>query len=157
MSTELVTGLLRRGGVPFTMKPHREPALTAETAAEQRGVHVSQIVKCMIAQSAEGDLLVLLIPGDKTLKLKKARKLMGGSPVALMDPKELAEKHQVTVGAISPVQFLGKARIFMDPTVLEQGVVDISSGDPLAGIELASQDLHTFLNAEVADIISSRQ
>jgi Cys-tRNA(Pro)/Cys-tRNA(Cys) deacylase len=153
---EPVAGPLSDGGVSFVMKPHTEEALTAETAAEQRGVRVSQIVKCMIARSEQGELVVLLIPGDKTLKLKKVRKFVGGSPLALVDPDELKVAHGLTVGAISPVQFLGKARIFMDPTVLDEELVDISSGDPLSGIELASKDLCEFLGAEVADIISTR-
>ncbi|HXA55344.1 MAG TPA: YbaK/EbsC family protein [Solirubrobacteraceae bacterium] len=156
MSRELVIGSLRAAGVPFVIKPHRAVALTAETAAEQRGVRVSQIVKCMIARSQPGEVVVLLIPGDKTLKLKKARKLMDGRPLALVPPEELASTYEVTIGAISPIQFLGKAPIFMDPTVLEEELVDISSGDPLAGVELASKELCEFLKAEIADIISTR-
>jgi len=156
MSRELVTGSLRAAGIQFVVKPHREAALTAETAAQQRDVRVSQIVKCMIARSEQGEVVVLLIPGDRTLKLRKARKLVDGHPLALVPPEELASAFEVTVGAISPVQFLGKAPIFMDPTVLEEELVDISSGDPLAGVELTSRDLRAFLGAEVVDIVSTK-
>jgi prolyl-tRNA editing enzyme YbaK/EbsC (Cys-tRNA(Pro) deacylase) len=44
----------------------------------------------------------------------------------------------------------------MDPTVLEEELVDISSGGPCAGIELASADLREFVGAQVEDIVSSR-
>jgi Cys-tRNA(Pro)/Cys-tRNA(Cys) deacylase len=150
-----VVDVLKAAGISFELKQHQEPALTSEAAAEQRGVRVSQIVKCMVARSDAGELCALLLPGDRMLKLKKVRKYVG-SPLSLVDPKVLAEELGVTVGAISPVQLVGRARLFMDPTVLEEEMVDISSGDPLSGVELASRDLQGFLGAEVADIISNR-
>jgi len=46
------------------------------------------------------------------------------------------------VGAVAPV---GKAMeglpIFVDPSVFEQRVIDISTGDPAAGLELDGDDL----------------
>jgi prolyl-tRNA editing enzyme YbaK/EbsC (Cys-tRNA(Pro) deacylase) len=156
MGHDVVTGPLREAGISFVMKPHDEAALTSEAAAQLRGIRVSQIVKCMVARAEIGQLAVLLIPGDRTLKLRKVRKLMAGSPLALADREELVREHKVTIGAISPMHFLGKAPIFMDPTVLEEELVDISSGDLTAGVELASADLQSFLQAEVADIISAK-
>jgi prolyl-tRNA editing enzyme YbaK/EbsC (Cys-tRNA(Pro) deacylase) len=154
MRQDAVTGPLREAGIPFVMKPHSEPALTSEAAAQQRGIRLSQVVKCMVASAATGELTVLLIPGDRTLKLRKVRKLTGGGPLALADPGQLVREHQVTIGAISPMHFQGKAAIFMDHTVLQEELVDISSGDLMAGVELASADLRDFLGAEVADIVS---
>jgi prolyl-tRNA editing enzyme YbaK/EbsC (Cys-tRNA(Pro) deacylase) len=150
-----VTGPLDEAGVPFTIKPHQEVAMTSVAAAEHRGVRVSQIVKCMVARSEQGDLCVALLPGDRMLKLRKVRKVVG-SPLALVDPDELSNDMGLTVGAISPLQLVGKARIFMDPTVLEEELVDISSGDLRAGIELPSKSLVAVLDAEVFDLISTR-
>ena len=42
----------------------------------------------------------------------------------------------------------------MDPSVLEEEIVDISSGDPLAGIELRSAELSAYLGAELVEMIS---
>jgi prolyl-tRNA editing enzyme YbaK/EbsC (Cys-tRNA(Pro) deacylase) len=44
----------------------------------------------------------------------------------------------------------------MDPTVLEEDLVDISSGDLRAGIELSSSELQAVLDAEIFDLVSSR-
>jgi len=44
----------------------------------------------------------------------------------------------------------------MDPTVLEEELVDISSGDLRAGIELPSKALLAVLDAEMFDLISTR-
>ncbi len=152
-----VTKYLDDHGVEYEIKEHSEPALTCETAAEQRSVRVEQIVKCMVGKDDKHNLYVMLIPGDRTLKLKKVRSHVGGKPVQLVPPEKLAEEYGVTVGAISPIQFMGKARILLDPTVLEEEYVDISSGDPLAGVELKAEDLLLVTEAEQFDIISANR
>lgn len=150
-----VTEFLDSLAVEYTVKVHAEAALTCETAAQQRGVRVSQIVKCMVGRDDKAQFVVMLLPGDRTLKIKKVRQLLGGK-VDLVPPDELARELDVTVGAISPIQFVGKARIIMDPSVFEEEVVDISSGDPLAGVELRSATLRDIIGGEVQDIISTR-
>jgi prolyl-tRNA editing enzyme YbaK/EbsC (Cys-tRNA(Pro) deacylase) len=97
----------------------------------------------------------MLIPGDRTLKSSKARKWLKTPSLQLVPPKRLAEEHGLIVGAISPIQLLGKAAILMDPKVLEEEFVDISSGDPLSGVELSSKDLLAVLKADLVDIVSA--
>lgn len=152
-----VTKYLDDHGVSYEVKEHKEAALTCETAAEQRNVRVEQIVKCMVGRDDKGILYVMLIPGDRTLKIKKVRSHVGSKPVQLIPPEELAKEFGLTVGAISPIQFIGNARILIDPTVLQEKLVDISSGDPLAGIELTSEDLLLITEAEQFDIISANR
>jgi len=152
-----VTKYLDNHSVSYEVKLHKKPAFTCASAAEQRNVRLSQIVKCMVGRDNKGALYVMLIPGDRVLKLRKVRSHLGGKPVQLIPPLELEKEFGVTVGAMSPFQFLGKARVLLDPTVLEEEVVDISSGDPLAGIELASKDLLLLTNADQSDIISANK
>lgn len=157
MSDNAVIAQLEELGVAYTLKPHEKPALTCETAAAERGVRVSQIVKCMVGMTDAGEMVVMLIPGDRTLKSSKARKQIGAAGLSLVDPAELAEEHGLTVGAISPLQLVGKARMLMDPTVLDEELVDISAGDPVLGVELASKDLARILDAHMVEMISKNQ
>jgi Cys-tRNA(Pro) deacylase len=152
-----VVAFLEERGVPYTLKPHANPALTCETAALERGVRVSQIVKCMVGETETEQIVVMLIPGDRTLKSSRARKHIAARSLSLVAPARLADELGMTVGAISPIQFLGRARMLMDPSVLEEESVDISAGDPLLGIELSSNDLATVLEAELVEIISKNQ
>lgn len=153
MKTE-VTDTLDAAGIDYEIKTHAQPALTCETAAAERGVRVSQIVKCMVGEIDGGQLVVMLIPGDKTLKSSKARKAIKAGTLNLVDPARLAEDLGLIVGAISPIQLMDKARILMDPSVLNEDVVDISSGDPLAGVELRSTDLQQLLGATMIEMVS---
>lgn len=154
MNTE-VTEMLDEAGIPYTVKPHSEPVYTCEDAARERGVRVSQVVKCMVGKDPNGMIHVMLIPGDRMLKIKKVRQLAGGIRVELVPPEKLAEEYSLIVGAISPTQFVGKARFYMDNTVFLEEDVDISSGEPSAGVELKAEDLCNLLGAERCDIIST--
>jgi Cys-tRNA(Pro)/Cys-tRNA(Cys) deacylase len=153
MNTE-VTDLLDGMDISYEIKEHSQPALTAETAAEERGVRVSQIVKCMVGR-AGSSLVVMMIPGDKTLKSSKARKYMGAQSLDLVPPEVLKSELGLTVGAIAPLQLIGRARMLMDPSVLEEELVDISSGDPMAGVELRSSELRDLLGAEMVAMVSA--
>lgn len=149
-----VTDYLDEMKVRYVVKPHREAALTAEAAARERGVKVSQIVKCMIGETESGQLVAMLIPGDKRLKSSKARKSFGASSLKLLAPERLVAELGLVVGAISPTQLAGRALILADPTVLAHERTTISSGDPLAGLELSPHDLLDAVGAEQVDIVS---
>jgi Cys-tRNA(Pro)/Cys-tRNA(Cys) deacylase len=151
----VVIDFLNERGIKFKVKPHANAVLTSEAAARERGVRLSQIVKCMVGQDQKGRLFVMLIPGDKMLKIKKVRTLAGGIKIDLVDSERLASEYGVIVGAISPTQFAGRATIYMDNSIFREADVDISSGDPLAGIELLATDLENALNAQRCDIIST--
>jgi prolyl-tRNA editing enzyme YbaK/EbsC (Cys-tRNA(Pro) deacylase) len=150
-----VTEFLDAAGVQYEVKPHRAPVYTCEEAARERGVRLSQIVKCMIGRDPKGQLHVMLLPGDKTLKLKRVRQTAGGARVELISPDRLAEEFGVVVGAISPFQFVGRARIYMDNSIFEEALVDISSGSPDAGVDLAAERLLRRTVALRCDIIST--
>jgi prolyl-tRNA editing enzyme YbaK/EbsC (Cys-tRNA(Pro) deacylase) len=109
----------------------------------------------MVAADVGNGLHVMLIPGDRMLKLRRVRALAGGMKIELVPPEKLASEYGVLVGAISPTEFFGRARIYIDQTVLKEEEVDISSGDPRAGIGLSSRDLAEVLSATRCDIIST--
>lgn len=151
-----VTELLAANGIAYHVKPHTQPVFTCEDAARERGVRVSQIVKCMVGRDTKsGRVYVMLIPGDKLLKLKKARNIAGGVAIELMQSDDLVHEFGVTVGAISPTQFIGHAEFLIDNTVFKEMDVDISSGRPDAGVELSAEALATLLGAKRCDIIST--
>src|SRR5919197_1307470 len=131
----VVTQFLKEKGIPYKVKPHSNPVFASEDAARERGIRLSQIVKCLVGTDPKGRLFVIMIPGDKILKIKRVRSLAGGIKIDLVEPQKLAEKYGVIVGAISPTQFVGMATLYMDDSIFREEDVDISSGDPSAGVE----------------------
>jgi prolyl-tRNA editing enzyme YbaK/EbsC (Cys-tRNA(Pro) deacylase) len=153
----IVTKFLSERSIPYTIKKHSSPAFTSEDAAKERGVRLSQIVKCMVGVDDKGGLHVMLIPGDRILKLKRVRSIAGGIRIDLIASDRLQNEFDVVVGAMSPTQFFGKARFYIDNTVMNEENVDISSGDPSAGVELKAVDLVQALGAMQCDIVSTSE
>ncbi|MBW1697789.1 MAG: YbaK/EbsC family protein [Deltaproteobacteria bacterium] len=133
-------------GVTYKIKHHSQPVYTSEAAARERGVRLSQIVKTMLLSDRKGKLLVAVLPGDRRLSLKKLKRLAGVKDLSFLDRETIEQRLGLVAGAIAPIAELFKEMpIFVDPSVFLEQTVDISSGDPCAGLELTSKDLKRLL------------
>jgi Cys-tRNA(Pro) deacylase len=149
-----VTDFLDNLNIPYKIKRHNRPVFTSEDAAMERGVRLSQIVKTMLLMGKNEFTMVALLPGHKKLDLKKLKKISGQKKLEFMDRKTIENRFGLVVGAVAPVgpAFEG-LHIFIDPSVFEEEVIDISSGDPTAGLELTRDDFRKLLkHATVAEI-----
>jgi Cys-tRNA(Pro) deacylase len=149
-----VTDYLDCHNVPYKIKHHTRPVFTSEAAARERGVRLSQIVKTMLLVSQDDTIVVAVVPGNKKLDIKKLKKLGGHKSLQLMDKEHIEKRFGIVVGAVAPVGGIIKGfPVFVDRSVFEEEVVDISSGDPKAGLELHREDLKGLLkHATVANI-----
>lgn len=146
---------LDRLGISYRTKPHKKPVFTSEEAAEERGVKLSQIVKTMILSNKKDETVMVILPGDQKLDKKKVERLSGFKKLEFMDKDSLQRKTGLIVGAIAPVGeiFEGIPK-FVDPSLFKEEWLDISSGDPRAGLELAKEDLKKVLGeVTVAQIV----
>lgn len=145
---------LERYNIHYSLKSHEKTVYTSEDAARERGVRLSQIVKTMLLSSSGGEVVVAVLPGDKRLDVKKVRKLTELKDLRFMDKWSVEQKLGLVVGAIAPIgDHLHGLRLFVDPTVFAESLIDISSGQPTAGLELSSEDLKTLLkDATIAEI-----
>ena len=139
-------------GIKYEIKKHQSPVYTCEDAAKERGVVLAQVLKCMVGKDSEGNIYAMLLPGDRLLKIKKVRQIAQGANISLAPTEELA-KLGLEVGAISPVQLLGRAKFYMDKTVLNEEYITISSGAADAGVMLKTKDLAGVIKPDLCDII----
>ncbi|GHU95496.1 hypothetical protein FACS1894208_08400 [Clostridia bacterium] len=151
-----IIGLLKEHEIQFDITQHESKAFSCEDVARERRVRLSQVLKCLVCSDRDGNTYILLIPGDKFLKIKEVRRLTDGLKIDLMSHENLGELFDVIVGAISPLQFLGTAKFFMDKAVLNEEFIDISSGSPNAGFKLKTSDLVALIEPVIDDITSTR-
>ena len=145
------TDQLDRSQISYKVLPHRRPVFTCEDAARERGVTTAQIAKTMLGIDPDGQVYAILIPGDRKLKIKRVRQEVGGKRVELMPPDEISEKLELVVGAISPVDLIGRAKLYMDRRLINEETVTISAGIPEAGLGLSPQCLADLLQAEIGE------
>ncbi|MCL2054744.1 MAG: hypothetical protein FWG90_09985 [Oscillospiraceae bacterium] len=154
----VVTKTLHGLGVKFVVTSHQNPALTCEEVSKERGVALSQVLKCMVCSDEEGHFHIMLIPGNKRLsKMKKIRRIAKVKKLDFAPRNELKDKLGLVVGAISPFQFMGKAKFYIDQTVLDEDMIDISSGSLNAGVMIKTKDLVNLLEPVICDIVDNRE
>ena len=73
----IVTGILDNKKIEYEIKLHSRKVFTSIEAAEERGVKLSQIVKCMIVKTPMEMHVLALLPGDKKLLTAIWRYLWG--------------------------------------------------------------------------------
>lgn len=148
--------ILAETAVKYELVVTPQDASSCADVAKARGIDIAHVVKCMVAEDDRDGVHIMLVPGDRKVRLKKVRKIADVPSIEFMQPEKLSGMYGVVVGAISPIHFLDvpTVRFYMDNTVFSAVAVDVSSGDPRAGILIAPHELGEMLRAERCDIAS---
>jgi Cys-tRNA(Pro)/Cys-tRNA(Cys) deacylase len=121
--------------------------------AEDLDVPVAWVVKAMIVRRDKRDFVLVVIPGDKQLSLKKVAEALGEKDVSLASERDVQRVTGFQVGAVSVTGFRREdIPGYVDQGVLELEKALISSGRPDAGLALQPQDLLRAIDgAQVGD------
>jgi Cys-tRNA(Pro) deacylase len=130
---------------------HPGHVTSVEEAAAACGVPVSSVVKTLVVRRGEGDYVLVLVPGDRSLSWPKLRALLGISRIALPDSEEALAATGYARGTITP---LG-----LDlPVVADERIVgrEITLGTGQRGtvIGLQADAVIASFDAAVADVTS---
>jgi len=72
-------------------------------AAAACGVPEESVVKTLVVRRGEGDYVLVLVPGDRSLSWKKLRAVLGVNRIALPDSDEAKAATGYARGTISPL------------------------------------------------------
>jgi prolyl-tRNA editing enzyme YbaK/EbsC (Cys-tRNA(Pro) deacylase) len=109
----------------------------------------------MLLSNEDGEIVIAVVPGNKRLNLKALKRASKNKNLQFMDTESIEKRTGLVVGAIAPVENMFEGlSIFVDPSVFDEEFVDISSGDPTAGLEITRDDLKELLkHATITEII----
>lgn len=152
-----ITALLDAHNVPFTLLPHTEPVFTVEAAATQRGVVKEEMVKSILLREKNGQRYVMgCVTGDVRLDPKAVRAYLPPAEdwkrLTFATAEEIRQVTGYVQGAVAPLCLPDNVPVIFDVAIAQCQKVNISSGDPLAGLELATQDLIKLAGAQLAPI-----
>ena len=153
MGKTMVMRALEAKGIPYTYHKHARKQYTAEGVAEDLDVPVAWVMKAMIVERSKRDFVLVVVPGDKQLSLKKVAEALGAKDIAMASERDVQRVTGFQVGAVSVVGFRRQDIAgYVDQRVLELEQAIISSGRPDAGLALISQDLLRAIDgAQVGD------
>lgn len=149
-----VTRFLDQQGVPYRLLPHDEPVFTVETAAAQRGVNAEEMVKSILLRDKDRRYVMACVTGPSRLDPKAVRDVFGEDfkRLTFASAAEITRVTGYVQGAVNPLCLPEEVPVVFDQAIADCRRVNISSGDPLAGLELDPQDLIRLARAHLADI-----
>lgn len=149
-----ITALLDSLGITYRVLPHAEPVFTVEAAAAQRGVVKEEMVKSILLKDRDGRHVMACVPGEAKLDPQAVRAFLG-EPYKRLSFASADEIRAVTgyvQGAVAPLCLPAAVPVVMDAFFGTLAKCNISSGDPMAGLELAAPDLIRAAGARLARI-----
>jgi Cys-tRNA(Pro)/Cys-tRNA(Cys) deacylase len=134
--------VLEEKGIAYQVHQHAHKQYTAEGVAEDLSIPVAQVVKAMIIQRSDRQFVLVAVPGDRRLSLKKVGAVLNDKNVKLASERDVQRVTGYQVGAVSVLGFR-RADV---PACVDQHVMDleqavISAGTPIAGLALSPDAL----------------
>jgi Cys-tRNA(Pro)/Cys-tRNA(Cys) deacylase len=155
-----ITRLLDAELVPYTLLPHAEAVYTVETAAAQRGVVMDEMVKSILLREKSGRrrYVMACVLGAKRLDYNAVRAYLGADwkRLTFARGEEIENVTGYVMGAVAPLCLPKEVPVVFDEAIVECTNVNISSGDPMAGIELKPGELIRLAGAQLASITESQ-
>jgi prolyl-tRNA editing enzyme YbaK/EbsC (Cys-tRNA(Pro) deacylase) len=153
-----ITDLLDMHGVAYRRLPHTEPVFTVEAAAAQRGVVPEEMVKSiLLREKAEPRRYVMAcVIGTARLDPQAMRAYLSQSGewkrLTFATAEEILAVTGYPQGAVAPLCLPDEVPVVFDEAIACCTKVNISSGDPMLGLELSQQDLTRLAGGQFAPI-----
>lgn len=138
MKSKDVLDLLK---IPYKIVKHSGSGHTAEHAALEIGLHVSEIIKTLALSGQKTGVILFLIPGDKKFDLRKIRIFLNDKTIDLMEKDYVLTKVGYPVGLVTPFGTKEKFKVFADENINKLNKIGISSGELGSEIVMLSSDL----------------
>jgi Cys-tRNA(Pro)/Cys-tRNA(Cys) deacylase len=145
---------LRTAGVAFTVHEYAHDPRSASfglEAANELGLDPDRVYKTLMA-SADGALVVAVVPVSGRLDLKALARAVGASKAAMADVKAAERATGYVAGGISPFGQKRAHLTVVDETVELWDTVYVSGGRRGLDVEIAPADLIEVTGAIVGDV-----
>jgi Cys-tRNA(Pro) deacylase len=152
LSSVDVHNYLQTANIPHELRRMPEPARTALRAAVVLGLEPSHMVKSVLF-FADGEPVMVLIPGDSMVDYAKLKAELGVSSLRLVNADEVRRLTGYLIGCTPPVAIENEMPKLIDLHALREDVVYTGGGEPDMILKIRSYDLVRATDAEVVDII----
>ena len=127
---------------------------SVEEAAAACGVRPDQVVKTLVVRRGEGDYVLALVPGDRSLSWPKLRAVLGVNRIALPDADEALAATGYARGTITP---LGLDLPVVADERIVGGQITLGTGQRDTVVALDADPVIAAYAAIVADITSDAE
>jgi Cys-tRNA(Pro)/Cys-tRNA(Cys) deacylase len=119
---------LKKRGIPFEVAEHEHLDKGAVFASQAIGMPLEQTIKTLVVELAGKGILVVLMPGSKTISFKKLARAEGAKRAGMVAPTTAERLTGYMVGGVSPFGMKQRLRVMMDAELLAFDKVAINGG-----------------------------
>ena len=149
-----IIDLLNIRNISYRLLPHTEAVFTVEAAAAQRGVVKEEMVKSILLREKSNPkrYVMACLLGDARLDPKAVRAYLGEDwkRLTFASAKDIRQVTGCIPGDVAPLCLPHEIPVVFDQSIANCHNVNISSGDPMAGLELEAKDLTQLAGAHFA-------
>ena len=151
-----VMRLLDKAKIPYEHREYEvdENDLSGTHAANLMGVDHRTLFKTLVLHGDKQGYLVMVIPVDEEVDLKKAAKVSGNKKVEMLPMKELLPLTGYIRGGCSPIGMKKQFPTWIHESAKELPVIGVSAGQRGVQILLSPLDLAKYIRAQFADVIA---
>lgn len=130
-----------------------ENDLSGTNIAKSVGLDYSEVFKTLVAKGDKTGPIVMCIPVDKEIDLKKAAQVSGNKKVEMIHVKDLLSLTGYIRGGCSPVGMKKKFPTFICASCREHEKITISAGIKGCQLLISVEKLVPFIEAVECDIV----
>lgn len=139
---ERIRSILQDKGIAFDVFEH-EPVYTNPAMAEALGMSEAETVKSLVVKTKEGNLAVVVLPGDARMEWKRAAAGLGTKKVSFAKPEVVSEQVGCDVGCVPPFGHLVSLPVAMEPALRSGAELYFNPGRHDRSYRLSAEDLVT--------------
>ncbi len=145
--------VLRAAGIEYTAHRYRyEAASGAPGGAVALGLDPHVVVKTLVMETSDGDPLVVLMHGDRSVSTKRLARLIGVKAVRPSETSVAQRRSGYQVGGTSPFGLREPMPIFMERTIADLERVYLNGGSRGFLVGLTPADVVAVLSPTLVDV-----
>jgi Cys-tRNA(Pro)/Cys-tRNA(Cys) deacylase len=142
---------LRERGIWFRFVEKNETIHTFD-AAKAAGLPLERVTKNLVAKTDRGEYVLLVVPGDKKVNLRRVASILGAKSVGLVPFERAQEISGYPPGATPSIGHKTKMRVLMDSGLLRFETLFSGGGSRSRLVELKTVDIRDINEANMCDI-----
>ena len=144
--------ILDQQKVDYTVREFPDTVHSADGVADHFGLPHEVVYKTLVAMTAAGKPILVMVAGNRELDLKKLAKAVGEKKIQMATKKDAERLTGLQTGGISALALLHKNfPVYLDQSALELGRILVSAGKRGVNLELPVTDLIRITKAKVIE------
>ena len=144
--------ILDKAKVPYELRTFEAVEFTADEGAAKLGLPPEQVWKTLVARGERNGVMMAIVPGPRTLSLRKLAQASGDKRAEMVDVSELMRLTGFLKGGVSPLGGRREYPIYIDQSILQHPFVCVSAGQRGLQIAIAPADLVSITKGKVVDL-----